>query len=51
MKFKYVVVGAGLAGITMAERIANVLDEKVLLIEKRNHIGEMSMILTMKRGY
>ncbi len=39
MKFKYVVVGAGLAGITMAERIANVLDEKVLIIEKRNHIG------------
>lgn len=39
MKFKYVVVGAGLAGLTIAERIANVLDEKVLVIEKRNHIG------------
>ena len=39
MKYKYVVVGAGLAGITMAERIANVLDEKVLIIEKRNHIA------------
>ncbi|MDF2538228.1 MAG: hypothetical protein K0S76_1249 [Herbinix sp.] len=39
MKFKYVIVGAGLAGLTMAERIANVLDEKVLVIEKRNHIG------------
>lgn len=39
MKFKYVIVGAGLAGLTIAERIANVLDEKVLLIEKRNHIG------------
>lgn len=39
MNFKYVIVGAGLAGLTMAERIANVLDEKVLLIEKRNHIG------------
>ncbi|MDF2610139.1 MAG: hypothetical protein K0R92_1613 [Lachnospiraceae bacterium] len=39
MKYKYVVVGAGLAGLTMAERIANVLDEKVLIIEKRNHIG------------
>ncbi|HKM00292.1 MAG TPA: UDP-galactopyranose mutase [Mobilitalea sp.] len=39
MKFKYVVVGAGLAGLTMAERIANVLGEKVLVIEKRNHIG------------
>ena len=32
MDFKYVVVGAGLAGLTIAERIANVLDEKVLVI-------------------
>jgi UDP-galactopyranose mutase len=39
MYFKYVIVGAGLAGLTMAERIANALDEKVLLIEKRSHIG------------
>lgn len=39
MNFKYVVVGAGLAGLTVAERIANVLGEKVLIIEKRNHIG------------
>ncbi|NLJ97331.1 MAG: UDP-galactopyranose mutase [Clostridiales bacterium] len=39
MKFKYVIVGAGLAGLTMAERIANILGEKVLVIEKRDHIG------------
>jgi UDP-galactopyranose mutase len=39
MKFKYVIVGAGLAGLTMAERIANILNERVLIIEKRNHIG------------
>lgn len=39
MYYKYVVVGAGLAGLTMAERIANELNEKVLLIEKRGHIG------------
>lgn len=39
MKYKYVVVGAGLAGLTVAERIANVLNEKVLIIEKRSHIG------------
>ncbi len=39
MQYKYIVVGAGLAGLTMAERIANVLNEKVLVIEKRNHIG------------
>lgn len=39
MKVKYVVVGSGLAGLTMAERIATQLNEKVLIIEKRNHIG------------
>lgn len=39
MEFKYVVVGAGLAGLTLAERIAEVLNEKVLVIEKRGHIG------------
>ena len=39
MKFKYVIVGAGLSGLTMAERIANELDEEVLIIEKRHHIG------------
>ena len=39
MKFPFVVVGAGLAGLTIAERIANVLNEKVLIIEKRGHIG------------
>ncbi len=39
MNYKYVVVGAGLAGLTVAERIANVLEEKVLIVEKRSHIG------------
>ncbi len=39
MNYKYIVVGAGLAGLTVAERIANVLEEKVLIIEKRSHIG------------
>lgn len=37
--FDYIVIGAGLAGIVIAERIANILDEKVLIIEKRSHIG------------
>ena len=35
----YIIVGAGLAGCVLAERIANKLDKKVLIIEKRNHIG------------
>ncbi len=33
MKYGYV-VGVGLAGLTMAERLANVLGKKVLVIEK-----------------
>lgn len=39
MKVKYVVVGSGLAGLTIAERIASQLNEKVLMIERRSHIG------------
>lgn len=35
----YIVIGAGFAGIVMAERIANVLGQEVMIIEKRNHIG------------
>lgn len=37
--YKYVVVGAGLWGCTIAERIASVLKEPVMLIDHRNHIG------------
>jgi UDP-galactopyranose mutase len=39
MKSKYVVVGAGLAGATIAERIASQLDAQVLIIEKEKHIA------------
>lgn len=35
----YAVVGAGLSGATIAERIASQLDEQVLVIEKRKHIA------------
>ena len=37
--FDYIIVGAGFAGSVVAERIAKVLNKKVLVIEKRNHIG------------
>ncbi|MBQ3060723.1 MAG: UDP-galactopyranose mutase [Desulfovibrio sp.] len=33
------IVGAGLSGAVMAERIANDLDRPVTVIDKRNHIG------------
>ena len=37
--FDYLIVGAGFAGSTLAERLATQLNKKVLLIDKRNHIG------------
>lgn len=36
---KYLVVGGGFWGAVFAERIATVLNERVLVIDKRNHIG------------
>lgn len=39
MKFKNVIVGAGFAGSIAARKIAEEKNEKVLIIEKRNHIG------------
>ncbi len=37
--FDYIIVGAGFSGSVIAERIANVLNKKVLIIEKKNHLG------------
>jgi len=39
LPFDYIIVGAGLAGITAAEELANIMNKKVLIIEKRNHVG------------
>lgn len=38
-EYPYVVVGAGFYGAVIAERIAEVLGEQVLVIDKRKHIG------------
>jgi len=37
--FDYLIVGAGFAGSVLAERLATVANKKVLLIDKRSHIG------------
>ncbi len=37
--YDYLIVGAGFSGCVLAERIANELGKKCLLIDKRNHIG------------
>jgi UDP-galactopyranose mutase len=39
MAFDYLIVGAGFAGSVLAERLARVADKRVLLIDKRPHIG------------
>ena len=39
MQFDYMIVGCGFAGSVLAERLASQLDKKVLIIDKRNHIG------------
>ncbi len=38
-KFRFVVVGAGFYGAVTAERIASVLGEPVLVIDRKSHIG------------
>ncbi len=37
--FDYLIVGAGFAGSVLAERLASQLDARVLVVEKRPHIG------------
>lgn len=39
MKYDYLIVGAGFAGSVFAERLASQKNKKVLIVEKRNHIG------------
>ena len=37
--YDILIIGCGLSGVVMAERFANKLNKKVLIIEKRDHIG------------
>jgi UDP-galactopyranose mutase len=37
--FDYLIVGAGFSGSVIAERLATQLGKKVLIVDKRNHIG------------
>lgn len=55
-KINHLIVGCGISGIVIAEQIATKLKEKVLIIEKRKHIGgncydyEKDGILIQKYG-
>jgi UDP-galactopyranose mutase len=37
--FDYMIVGAGFAGAVLAERLATQLNQRVLMVERRHHIG------------
>src|SRR5690606_39941142 len=37
--YDLVVVGSGFFGLTVAERVASQLDKRVLVLERRHHIG------------
>lgn len=37
-KYDFLIVGSGISGITLAERLASI-GKKILLIDKRNHLG------------
>ncbi len=39
MEFDYLIVGAGFSGSVLAERIASQLNKKVLVVDRREHIG------------
>ncbi len=37
--YDFLIIGAGFAGSVMAERLASQFNKKVLVVEKRNHVG------------
>src|ERR1051326_7659883 len=39
MTFDYLIIGAGFAGSVLAERLATQMNKRVLLMDKRNHVG------------
>ncbi|MFT3722173.1 MAG: UDP-galactopyranose mutase [Hyphomonadaceae bacterium] len=39
VKFDWLIVGAGFTGATLAERIASQLEKRVLLVDRRDHVG------------
>lgn len=50
MVVDYLIVGCGYTGATIAERIATQLNKKVLIVEKRNHIGGNAYDYTDEAG-
>lgn len=38
-RYDYLIVGAGISGCTLAERLANVCGKSILIVEQRDHVG------------
>ncbi len=51
MAYDYIIVGAGMAGCVMAERLARELQQKVLLIDRRPHIGGNTYDFVNEHGH
>ena len=49
IKTDFLIVGSGLYGCVIAERIATILKKKVIIIEKRNHIGGNCIVKLIKK--
>ena len=47
---RFVVIGSGFSGSVFAERVSDILNEKVLIIEKRGHPGGNSFDYVDKSG-
>jgi UDP-galactopyranose mutase len=39
MKYNFIIIGSGITGLVLAERITSLTKKNILIIEKRNHIG------------
>ena len=51
MKVDSVVVGAGISGISLARRLAEENGERVLLVERKNHIGGGATTTGMRMAF
>jgi choline dehydrogenase-like flavoprotein len=49
-QYDWLIVGAGFTGAVVAERIASELDQRVLLIDRRDHIGGNAYDATDEHG-
>ncbi len=49
--FDWMIVGAGFTGATLAEQIASQLNQTVMVVERRDHIGGTPMTILTNMAY